>query len=741
MTKTTVKALALLLLLIAVYYWKILFTGQFSLLTVSEGASQAYAWLHYWILSIRHGTLPLWDPYTFSGHPFAGEMQTQAFDPLHLLFLLVPLGANGEVLARAFEYWFVFVHFLGACFMFALARELGLGRFPAMVAGLCFSLGNFLAISSWPHFWETGIWLPLVLLFLLRALRAEGRRTLLRNAVLGGLSLGLAILAGGLHIAIMAAVVVVTAGIFAGFTRRGKGRWTVPALAVGLTAVVSFCAGAVQLFSSIEYSQVALRWITGGPAQPAAARIPYAYLGDHLWPQGIIGMLMPHAFGGNLGPGEVWAVPTYIGALPVLAAVIGIWKCWDRLWVRYLTGLAALAFLYSLGPFSLLHGLLYSLVPALSLAREADRFMFLASFALALLAGFGIEALVTAEPGQTAWRGVRRVLGGILAVCCASVGIAAVFREAPVDPLVWFSVLMIALSCGLLLYATRGRTGLVVKALIVALVLFDLNAFFPSAVNKIEAAQKNTNELEKLQSLRGAAEFLRSRPGPFRVEVAAEPRLNIGDMYRVQWVMGTGVSMLKDYFGLLGRPDLLNARYVVKPASTTEPGAVYEDSAWKVYENPSAFPRAWIVHETEVAPKLAGVDLRRVAVLGAPQELKLEPPSQGAAEDVAFRSYAADRMEMTVHASGRGLLVLSEVFYPGWRAQVDGRPARIYKVDGALRGIVVPGGESRVAMEYLPISALAGGSLTLAAFLVGLALAMAGRRKPESGPEKCQNNY
>ena len=97
MTKPTIKALALLLLAIAVYYWKVLFTGQFSLLTGSEAASQAYAWLHYWVASIRGGTLPLWDPYTFSGHPFAGEMQTQAFYPLHLLFLLVPMGGNGEV--------------------------------------------------------------------------------------------------------------------------------------------------------------------------------------------------------------------------------------------------------------------------------------------------------------------------------------------------------------------------------------------------------------------------------------------------------------------------------------------------------------------------------------------------------------------------------------------------------------------------------------------------------------------
>ncbi len=724
MPKPTARALGLLLLSIAVYYWKILFTDQFSLLTVNEGASQAYAWLHYWIASIRTGTSPLWDPYAFSGHPFAGEMQTQAFYPLHLVFLLVPLAGDGSVLARAFEYWFVFSHFLGACFMFALARELGLGRFPAMIAGLSFSLGNFLAISSWPHFWETGIWLPVVLLFLLRALRAEDRVRLLSNAVLSGLALGLSILAGGLHIAMETALVVVTAGVFAGFARSGKGGWTRPALAVATVGAASFCAGAVQLFASIEYSKLALRWITGGPAQPASQAIPYTYLTDHLWPQGLVGMLIPRAFGGNLGAGETWAVPAYIGALPVLAAIAGIWKCWDRPWVRYLAGLAVLAFLYSLGPLSLLHGVLYALVPWLSLAREADRFLFLASFALAILAGFGLESLMTEPVRPGAWSGLRRALRWGMLACGAAVSAGIAFGNPAIDPLVWFSLLVILAACGLLLYATYGHTGIAVKVLMAGLLLFDLSAFFPSAVSKSEASAKNQNELEKLQSLRGVADFLKSRPGLFRTLVLTEPRQNLGDMYQVQCVVGTGVTMLKDYHGLLGRMDLFNARFVVRPASSDAPGAVYRDAAWKVYEDPKAFPRAWVVHETRVvqpaAGAPAGVDARSVAFLGAPLTETLEPAIAGAAEEVVFTGYAANRMEMNVRTSSRGLLVLSELFYPGWHATVNGAPAAIYKVDGALRGILVPAGSSRVVLEYRPASVIIGGILSVATFAGGL---------------------
>ena len=60
--------------------------------------------------------------------------------------------------------------------------------------------------------------------------------------------------------------------------------------------------------------------------------------------------------------------------------------------------------------------------------------------------------------------------------------------------------------------------------------------------------------------------------------------------------------------------DLLNVRYFMKPATAPEPGAVYQDAAWKIYENPHAYPRAWLVHEAAVEP------VRRTLLkrLGAP---------------------------------------------------------------------------------------------------------------------------
>jgi uncharacterized membrane protein YfhO len=60
-----------------------------------------------------------------------------------------------------------------------------------------------------------------------------------------------------------------------------------------------------------------------------------------------------------------------------------------------------------------------------------------------------------------------------------------------------------------------------------------------------------------------------------------------------------------------------------------------------------------------------------------------------------------------------GLLVLSEVFYPGWRCEVDGIPARIYRADGILRGIWIGRGLHRITMRYSPNSVRWGAFLSV----------------------------
>jgi uncharacterized membrane protein YfhO len=84
-------------------------------------------------------------------------------------------------------------------------------------------------------------------------------------------------------------------------------------------------------------------------------------------------------------------------------------------------------------------------------------------------------------------------------------------------------------------------------------------------------------------------------------------------------------------------------------------------------------------------------------------------------------------MEFRVHSKGRGFLVVSEVFYPGWTAVVNAETVPIYRVDGVLRGVSVPTGDSIVHFEYRPRSVRFGIALTLTALLATAVLGVCSR--------------
>ncbi len=308
--------------------------------------------------------------------------------------------------------------------------------------------------------------------------------------------------------------------------------------------------------------------------------------------------------------------------------------------------------------------------------------------------------------------------------------------KGDLSPWISFSLLLILMTYGLYRYIIEGHCGRWARFLVMALILFDLSAYDWSPANKITEDANGRDEMTRLLSLRGVADFLRSKPGPFRVEFLINKSPNVGDMYGIEETLGAAVTLQKDYDNFLRQADLLNVRYAIGPASTPEPGYVYADSAWKVYEKPNAYPRAWLVHAIAVEPNpkkllerlnAPGVDPHRIALVAFPLSLTLQPwpkisSSQLNNEEAIWRKSRQDRVEVNVRANGRALLVLSELFYPGWTATVNGIPTTILKVDGALRGIVVPDGDSRVRLSYAPRPFLTGLMLTFASLAAGIVL-------------------
>jgi hypothetical protein len=108
-------------------------------------------------------------------------------------------------------------------------------------------------------------------------------------------------------------------------------------------------------------------------------------------------------------------------------------------------------------------------------------------------------------------------------------------------------------------------------------------------------------------------------------------------------------------------------------------------------------------------------DLRRAALVPAPLPEPLDNTATG--DTLRFTSYQPDSMSLDVQAAGNGLLVLSEIYYPGWRATVNGQDAEVRRVDGGLRGILLKRGANRVVLTWVPVGQYAGASVSLIALL------------------------
>lgn len=682
------------MLAVALFYWKILFTRQFSVLLDYEAANQAYAWNHFAAASLKQGSLPLWDPYAHSGRSFVGEMQTAAFYPPKFLLYLFPFNRSGLFSPSLFHYFFVFTHFVGACFLFLLARELGLNDFPAFFAAVTFSLGGFVGRVSWPNMLDSAIWLPAAMLLMLRALRATDSRVRWRYAVWAGLAHGLAILAGSLHVAMMNSMILAGVALYYGFRPRPAQfrRWPVGLIVLATLAVVSFAAAAIQLLPSMEYSRTALRYLGDIAPLPAGQKIPYADFHDSFWPRSLLGFLVGGAFQGssppaNMGSGEV---SPYLGVLPLLLAIAGVWRNWERPWVRFLTVFGGLAFFYTLGAYSLLHGLAYALLPYLWMARESARFIYVTHFAMALLAGFGLQTLLYQRDSLRPHLPVIAKTLKILALTAAALLLLpASYGQLQVNEWSYASFLSVLVSCGVLALLLFGKPTAGRQVLLAGVLLCDLSAFQWTIRNALEEQRQGRNHFQVLLDSRPLAEFFKRQPGMFRVHFAIPNPPSIGDLYGVPMTAGMSATVLKNYSEFMhstpGSLDQLNVRYIVKLHSAPEPGAVYADRLWKVYENTSWLPRASV-----------------------------------AGGMVSWKTYQPNRLELRVRSERPGLLVLSEADYPGWEAEVNGQPTPIQRVNGLLRGVMVPAGSSQVIFRYSPLWLPIGGGLTLAAFAGGL---------------------
>ena len=711
---------AALMMLPLLFWWRLWTPDPANRAVIQEGdfTEQYYPLQLFAARELASGRLPAWDPYLNAGQPGLADTQTGTFYPLNLIPNLVL-----ALLAVPYDLgWLtvqVILHFsLASLFTYLLVRHLArrigsrlpAARFAGAIAALTFTYAGYL--TSFPvqqlTILETTVWLPLVLFFLDRAFHHRHPR---RQVILAGMALACGLLAGHPQTAMYLIYATLAYGLFLAYDPRFKPhvRRLIP---VVLVLAIGLALAAVQLVPSAIFIARSTR--AGLGYEEVAWGFPIAEL-THL--------LYPGYFGGS---------PQYVGILSVILALAALFVRRARREVAFWLVTCIVALLLAFGGHTFLYNFFYLLVPGFGAVRNQERVIYLFSFAISVLAGYGALTLVQPLP-QEERRGFRRFAGGLWWVFGGFAAVTVLWYlgyqlgvQQGVEVNMFggllrhHNLLLIILGGSALVFTLRCRGSVKRRWLMaLALLLIWLNLF---TVN----SRFNLGEPEGPGSFpeTGLVRFLQEQPGTFRISSAGllPGGASAGIVYELEDITGNTPLRLasfqefEDWVGSWRRWQLLNVQYVLDRRDLDGPGLerVYEEGEVRAYQVGDPLPRAWVVHHAVIAPQdqifdilnAADFDPRQAAVLApeavlTPEDAAASLPRQGGPGSIAHVVEAVPgRLVLEVSPGGDGLLIVSQPFYPGWRAQVDGVEVPIYRVDHLLQGIAIRGDARRVELTY-----------------------------------------
>jgi hypothetical protein len=699
------------------------------------------------------GELPLWNPHHFCGSPFVHDLQVGMFYPPFAIVYVVSEQTVGAALS-----WVIALHVLAAgVFAFWYAHSRGLNEVGSLVVGVGFMLSSkwmtHLLLAG--HTVTIGLaWLPLILLLVEHAIATRHAASAL------GAGAALALLGLGTH-----PQFALYAGLFALLWTLPTERTRVLRWFGGWFAACAIAAllDAVQLFPTLEASQ----WSARSSGLDAMNTLT---LGVHTL-FALVGPSRAYA------PPNSWELQGVFGLfwLGAAAAAPLLAPQWNRQFAVF-CGLLV---------FALGGAVLLDWLPLLDRFRVPTRALVIAAFPLAFLAGAATDAITRSEWSGEARlalsRGFRRAMlfagvPTVLGLVFSDGVLSRAFVAYCVALLVSLVAFVRILQPGRL--SARSRTcvwcGILLADLVAPIAaLPDVRPqaeLYPSslAMNALAAHAQPVRVLDwdtgseaERESFLGIGAPLAMVHGvdtprgynpldvrhyrEFIAFVVDDPRPVRGNSPYTQQVLPNFE---------VGNPELFRllcvTHRVVPADAPTVPGnwkPLLTDPAppapppllpaspdrlppHTLTEARDARPRAWIVPRAEPMPAadalaaLKRTDFSQTVLLSVESAPSHPPGARPGTARIA--SYRANRVSVELDGTG-GWLVLSDVWFPGWKCEIDGAEVEVYRANHAFRAAPVPAGARHAEFVFAPRSYLVGRWVSLcslsalvAAFVIGL---------------------
>ena len=711
--------------------------------------------------SYRLGQIPLWNPYNFAGNPHMAEWQSGAFYPLHIFLPLLPLALYWTI-------YQMLGLFLAGLFTYLYLRQLRLSQLASLFGGLTFSLSTFMftwntEVIPAPH---SILWLPAMLLLVDKFLVKRQWRYWLMLIGSGVLSILSGYWQTTFYVLVVVGLYMLVRSLLVfpeGVKQKASSK-----LVLLLLLVFPAIAGltAFHLLPTLELYQRSSRPTLNASPEIIADHKNFL-LRTHQLATLLAPDFFGHPTTRNhfsYSRGFYYERALFVGVVPLmlLPLISLIKKNRSKKLLWFFAGLTIFAGSFA---FDLPHSrwVFDAKIPLLS-TGIANRILFIPAFFLSILAAFALQAWLKANAKNRRHQTIKTLFIGGLIFAILWLFLWQIAPILPFDPksfpINWFNIarrnsiistgVFLAAVVILLLGIWKKRFLAASALLLIAgsslQNLYQFQKFTPFSEPRftypshpaIKFLQDNAginrylgyngvflnynfatylnlftvegydslNDMRRSQLLFAAQENGKiTNLLPRSVDVALSRNLTDDNVLRLMQL--AGIKYLVDHPEF---PDSLN-----KSSQPTLPEGkqklVFTNDDWKIYEYTDAFPRAFLVGDYRVETddqKTADfifspeINLRETVILA--QEPEIGELKRDTSATVEVISYTPNKILFHTQSATSQILFLSDTYYPGWKAEIDGASTDVLQANYAFRAIPVPAGQHTIEMYYLPES-------------------------------------
>ncbi|MBI5118165.1 YfhO family protein [Candidatus Poribacteria bacterium] len=673
----------------------------------AEGAAYVDAPSTMFASSLYHQwRLPLWNPHVAMGAPFLADLQSAHFYPLKIPLFIHPTPFMWDL-------FFVIRIVFGGIFTYCFCRMWNISRAGSLAASFIFMYCGNAVLYIHMNRLSAEVMLPFVLVFTERLARS----VTLRNAVLLALVFGVMQLGGAGPQSAFALTLFATAYFLFRATTAASSRKGVGA-ALGyyaLAGLVGLLISLPTIVPFIEFVRLSFHThhdtglVSVPPTESILFFVPF-FLGEHSF------------------------VITYIGVIAPTLALTALMAGRDRKLIYFLWGFIVFYLARTFG------------VPGTNWIESLPLFKqtffpkyfhppFIFSLAVCAAVGFDFALM-----------GQERRWSRLWALAPVSIFLVAFYRtyRGPIGQMgktsqvatqLGLSFLIIFVLALILALCRSERIQYRIRASLLCLAVFGEMFFYTLPLDY----PRRANPFDQAPYIR----FLGQDHASFRV-------FSLQGVLPPNYSMAFGLSdiganngiFISQYIELMraainpvsgygipanaGTPNIIspllnlfNVKYLISRSYLSLPPSRFRlvyDNEVKIYENAECMPRAFVIYQWEeikdgaetLRRMISGAFDMRESVFVEEQPLdggkpngKTATTSTPAPEIVR---YAANEVVIKASVTRNSLLVLTDSFYPGWKATVDGQRTRIIRADYLFRAVYLTPGEHTVRFVYRPMS-------------------------------------